>query len=119
MASKLGRRSSISLAENGSSIRRLLIRAFGWVLTGKLVFQALRGDWRGAVRLLIVWLTVGTLARGSQHSILYTLLGLGGPRERKMSGTYKPGYKKVYDLLERQLEAGMHHGAQVRIWCRT
>lgn len=115
MASKLGRRSSISLAENASCIRRLLIRAFGWVLTGRLVSRALRRDWRGAGHLLGLWLTAGTLARGSQDSILYTLLGLGGPREKKMSGMVKPGYEKVRDLLERQLEAGMHHGAQVWI----
>ena len=100
MASKSGRRSSVSLAENASHVRRLLLRAFGWVLTGWLVLCVLRRDWRVAGHLLLLWLTVGTLARGSrEHSLFYTLLGLGGRRERKMSVTSKPGCEKVSDCV--------------------
>ena len=109
----LGRRVSISIAANGSWIRRMLIRTFGWCLTAWLVSCALRSDWWGAAYALILWISAGTLARGSHRSMVHTLLGLGGPREAMVLGMVKPGYERVRHLLERQLSAGMHHGAQV------
>ena len=93
-------------------LRWWLQRAAGWTILLRTASLLGRRQFRAALATALGGGLLAQLAGGPAHRAVYTLLGVCRPVVRCTTGVVKPGFERVRECFERQLNEGLHHGAQ-------